>query len=437
MKELKECVIVDAVRTPIGKSGRAQMKKLGGSFRECSAQDLLVTVLRSVVDRTKERYPDFDPKEIEDLQVGCLSQLGEQGGNIARIALLLAGLPDEIAGATVNRYCNAGLQAINTAANAIRVGDGDICLAAGVESMTHYAMGSDMQITSRIPNYPMIMSPGWANEPLRSIVPQGVSSEMINDRFGFTREELDQFGVWSHQKATKAMRNEEEYFKRVVPVTYQKRYTDENMKPIKDENTGKQKIEEVTVTKDQTVRSVYLDDPEKGWEMISSLKPVFRPAQKGGIVTAGNSSQIVDGAAATLLMSREKADELGIKPMARILSTAVAGGEPIIMLLAPIPAMRKALDRADLTVDDMDVIEPNEAFASPCLAFAKDFGYEFDDPRVNPTGGAIAIGHPIGASGVIYFGEMVHYLKNNNKKYGVQLMCGGFGVGIATVVEAL
>ncbi len=437
MKELKECVVIDTIRAPVGKSGRAQMKKLGGVYRECSAQDLLVTVLRSIVDRTKEKCPDFDPKEIEDCHVGCLSQLGEQGGNIARIALLLAGLPQEIAGATVNRYCNAGLQAINTVANAIRVGDGDICIAAGVESMTHYAMGSDMQITRMIPNYPMIMSPAWANEPLRSIVPQGVSSEMINDRFGFTREELDQFGVWSHQKATKAMRNEEEYFKRVVPVTYQKRYTDENMKPIKDENTGKQKVEEVTITKDQTVRPVYLDDPEKGWEMISNLKPVFRAAEKGGKVTAGNSSQIVDGATATLLMSREKADELGLKPMARILSTAVAGGDPIIMLLAPIPAMRKALDRADLTVDDMDVIEPNEAFASPCLAFAKDFGYDFDDPRVNPTGGAIAIGHPIGASGGIYFTEMVHYMKNYNKKYGVQLMCGGFGVGIASVVEAL
>jgi acetyl-CoA acetyltransferase family protein len=233
------------------------------------------------------------------------------------------------------------------------------------------------------------------------------------------------------------MRNEKEYFRRVVPVTYERRYTDENMKPIKDENSGKQKREEVTIIKDQTVREIYLDNPEKGWEMVRSLKPVFRPAEKGGKTTAGNSSQIVDGAAATLLMSREKADELGLKPMARILSTAVAGGEPIIMLLAPIPAMRKALKRADLTVDDMDVIEPNEAFASPCLAFAKDFGYEFDDPRVNPTGGAIAIGHPIGASGVIYFNEMVHYLKNNNKKYGVQLMCGGFGVGIATVVEAL
>jgi len=436
MKELKECVVVDAVRTPIGKSGRAQMKRLGGAFRECSAQDLLVTVLRSVVDRTTEKYPNFDPKEIEDLQVGCLSQYGEQGGNIARIAIMLAGLPQEIAGATVNRYCNAGLQAINTAANAIRVGDGDICIAAGVESMTHNAMGSDLFLSPKKPGT-MMMSPGWSKEPLKSIVPQGVSSEMINDRYGFTREDLDHFGMWSHQKATKAMRNEEEYFKRVVPVTFQKKHTDEKMKPIKDESTGKQIIEEVTITKDQTVRSVYLDDPEKGWEAISSLNPVFRPLNKGGMTTAGNSSQIVDGAAATLLMSREKADELGIKPMARILSTAVAGGEPIIMLLAPIPAMQKALNRADLTVDDMDVIEPNEAFASPCLAFAKDFGYEFDDPRVNPTGGAIAIGHPIGASGVIYFGEMVHYLKNNNKKYGVQLMCGGFGVGIATVVEAL
>ncbi len=437
MKELKECVVIDAVRTPIGKSGRAQMKKLGGVFRECSAQDLLVTVLRSIVDRTIEKSPDFDPREIEDCQVGCLSQLGEQGSNIARMAIMMAGLPNEIAGATVNRYCNSGLQAINTAVNAIRVGDGDIAIGAGVESMSHYAMGIDFQIVKKVPNYPVMLSPKMGVDPMTRLVPQGVSAELINDRYGFTREDLDQFGIRSHQKATKAMRREEEYFKRVIPVTYLKKFTDENMKPIKDEETGKQKQEEVTITKDQAVRPIYLDDPEKGYKMISSLKPVFRPPEKGGKVTAGNSSQIVDGAAATLLMSREKADELGIKPMARILSTAVAGGDPVIMLLAPIPAMKRALNRADLTIDDMDVIEPNEAFASPCLAFSKDFGYEFDDPRVNPTGGAIAIGHPIGASGVIYFGEMVHYLKNANKKYGVQLMCGGYGVGIATVVEAL
>jgi len=436
VKKLKECVVIDAIRTPIGKAGRAQMAKLGGAFRECSAQDLLVSVLRAIVDRTKQKCPEFNPKEIEDCQVGCLSQLGEQGGNIARLGILLADLPQEVAGATVNRYCNSGLQAINTAANAIRVGDGDIIIAAGVESMTHYAMGIDTEIVQKVSNYPVILSPIW-KEKYKLIIPQGVSAELVNDKYEFTREELDEFSVWSHQKATKAMRNEEEYYKRVVPVTYLRSLTDENMNPIKNEKTGKQQEEMVTIKKDQTVRSVYLDDPEKGWDMISKLKPVFKPLEKGGKVTAGNSSQIVDGAAATLLMSREKADELGIKPMARILSTAVAGDDPVIMLLAPIPAMKKALLRADLTVDDMDVIEPNEAFASPCLAFAKEFGYELDDPRVNPTGGAIAIGHPIGASGVIYFSEMIHYLKNKNKKYGVQLMCGGFGVGISTVVESL
>ncbi len=437
MAKLRECVVIDAIRTPIGKSSRKQMKKLGGAFRECSAQDLLVTVLREIVERTKQRCPDFDPKEIEDCMVGCLSQIGEQGGNIGRLAILLAGLPEEIAGATVDRYCNAGLQAINTCCNAIKVGDGDMMIAAGVESMTHYRMGITLEICTMVPNYPgPIFSPKMANLT-RELVPQGVSAELICDRYGFTREQMDKFGMWSHQKATIAMRKEDEYFKRVVPVTYLKKYTDENMNPIIDEETGKQKQEEVTVAVDQTVRPEYLDEPEKAWEKLCKLKPVFRSARKGGRVTAGNSSQIVDGAAATLLMSEEKAEELGLKPMARILSTAVAGGEPKIMLLAPIPASRKALKRAGLTIDDLDVIEPNEAFASPCLAFSKDLGYDFYDERINPTGGAIAIGHPIGASGVIYFTEMVHYLKNYNKRYGLQMMCGGGGVGIATVVERL
>ncbi|NVM27907.1 MAG: thiolase family protein [Candidatus Helarchaeota archaeon] len=437
MANLKECVVIDAVRTPVGKSGRKQMRKLGGAFRECSAQDLLVTVLQEVVNRTKDRCKDFDPAEIEDCHVGCLSQIGEQGGNIGRLAVLMAGLPIQVAGATVDRYCNAGLQAINTVCNAIKVGDGDMMIAAGVESMTHYRMGVTIEICAGVKNYPgPIFSPKFI--PLASeLVPQGESAEMICDRYGFTREEMDKFSVWSHQKATTAMRNEDEYFKRVVPVTYLKKHTDENMEPIIDEATGKQKVNEVTVAVDQAVRSQYLDEPEKAWEKICSLKPVFRSKRKGGRVTAGNASQIVDGAAATLLMSQEKADELGLKPMARILSTAVAGDEPKIMLLAPIPAMRKTLKRAGITIDDVDCIEPNEAFASPCLAFAKDFGYDFDDPRQNPTGGAIAIGHPIGASGVIYFTEMVHYLKNNNKQYGAQLMCGGGGVGISTVVERL
>ncbi len=437
MGKLHECVVIDAIRTPIGKSGRKQMSKLGGAFRECSGQDLLVTSLQEIVQRTKDRCPDFDPREIEDCHCGCLSQIGEQGGNIGRLAVLMAGLPEEIAGATVDRYCNAGLQAVNTCCNAIKVGDGDIMIACGVESMTHYKMGITLEICAGVKNYPgPIFSPKFI--PLASeLVPQGESAEMICDRYGFTREQMDKFGMWSHQKATEAMRNEDEYFKRVVPVTYLKKHTDEQMKPIIDEATGKQKVEEMTVAVDQTVRPQYLDSPEKAWEKLTSLKPVFRSKRKGGRVTAGNSSQIVDGAGAVLLMSEEKAESLGLKPMARILSGAVAGDEPKIMLLAPIPAMRKSLKRAGLTIDDMDIIEPNEAFASPCLAFAHDFKYDPDDPRVNPTGGAIAIGHPIGASGIVYFTEMVHWLVNNKKRYGVQLMCGGGGVGISTVVERL
>ncbi|TFF97617.1 MAG: thiolase family protein [Promethearchaeota archaeon] len=434
MRDLKECVVIDAIRTPVGKSGRSQMGKLGGAFRECSAQDLIITVLQKLMERTKDKCPDFDPKEIEDCHVGCLSQIGEQGGNIGRLAVLLAELPDVIAGATVDRYCNAGLQAINTCANAIKVGDGDIMIAAGVESMTHYSMGITLEICAKVKNYPAIFSPAM-QRVMKNFVPQGVSAELINDKYGLTREQLDRFGAWSHVKATKAMRKEDEYYKRVVPVTYIKKHTDENMNKIIDEETGKQKQESVTVTKDQTVRPGYLDEPEKYWQILQSLKPVFRRERKGGKVTAGNSSQIVDGAAATLLMSEEKANSLGLKPMARVISTAVAGDEPKIMLTAPIPASRKALKRADLTIDDLDCIEPNEAFASPCLAFCKDLGYDFDDPRTNPTGGAIAIGHPIGASGVIYFTEMVHYLNHYNKRYGLQMMCGGFGVGIATVVE--
>jgi len=436
MRDLKECVVIDAIRTPVGKSGRSQMGKLGGAFRECSAQDLLITVIQKLMERTKDKCPDFDPKEIEDCHVGCLSQIGEQGGNIGRLAVLLAGLPDVIAGATVDRYCNAGLQAINTCANAIKVGDGDIMIAAGVESMTHYRMGITFEIVAQVKNYPAIWSPAMQGV-MKNFVPQGVSAEIINDKYGITREQLDRFSAWSHVKATKAMRKEDEYFKRVVPVSYLKKHTDEKMKPIIDEETGKQKKEMITITKDQTVRSGYLDEPEKYWQILQSLKPVFRKPKKGGKVTAGNSSQIVDGAAATLLMSEEKANSLGLKPMARVISTAVAGDEPKIMLTAPIPASRKALKRADLSIDDLDCIEPNEAFASPCLAFCKDLGYDFDDPRQNPTGGAIAIGHPIGASGVIYFSEMVHYLNNYNKHYGLQMMCGGFGVGIATVVEKI
>lgn len=423
-KEIRECVVVDAIRLPMGKSSRAQMAKYGGYYRNMSSQDMLAGILEILVDRVMNQSSSFDPHEIEDVHVGILTQIGEQGGNLARIAQLMAkNIPDVVAGATVNRYCNAGLQAINTCANAIRVGDGDIMIAAGVENLTHYPMGIDFQVGFMYPVdniYCHMSETRMAELQERMSFIQGESAELVAEKYDLTREDMDKFGLWSHQKATKAMRDNEAYQRRIVPFEV----TIENPEGS---------FETKTVTEDQTVRTIAVDDPDTAWTQIQSLSPVFR--SDNGKVTAGNSSQITDGASAVMLMSREKADELGLKPMVQILSTAVAGDDPMLMLTGPIPAQERALERADLEMKDMDCIEPNEAFASPCLAFAKYFGYAFDDPRVNPYGGAIATGHAIGSSGVHYFGDMVHYLVNETKRYGIQTLCGGGGVGIATVVE--
>lgn len=423
-KEIIECVVVEGARLPTGKSSRAQMNKYGGYYRNVSSQDMLVTVLESVIDKVQAKSNEFDPTMIEDVAVGILSQIGDQGANLARIASIMAkNVPDIVAGQTVNRYCNAGLQAINTCANAIKVGDGDIMIAAGVENLTHYAMGIDFQLGTM--HDCEAIYPHFSEERMgvlyeRMSMVQGVSAEMVAEKYELTREDLDKFGLWSHQKATKAARDVENYKKKIIPMTVD----------IEDEE-GNSKEETVTV--DQTHREICLDDPNTAYTQFQNLRPVFKD---DGIVTAGNSSQITDGAAAVMLMSRKKADELGLKPIASILSTAVAGDDPMLMLLGPIPAQERALERAgDMTMDEMGIIEPNEAFASPCLAFAKHFDYAFDDPRVNPTGGAIAVGHPIGASGVVYFVEMMHYMQQNNLKYGIETLCGGGGVGIATVIS--
>ncbi|MHA2157117.1 MAG: thiolase family protein [Candidatus Hodarchaeales archaeon] len=421
--EIREVVVVEAIRLPIGKSSRAQMDKFGGYYRNTSSQDMLVSVLESLVDRVESKSSNFDAHEIEDVQVGILSQIGDQGGNIARIAQLMArNIPDIVAGATVNRYCNAGLQAINTCTNAIKVGDGDIMIAAGVENLTHYSMGIDIQLGTFIDveQIHAQFSNRMSDLQERMSFVQGESAEQVADKYGLTREDMDKFGIWSHQKATKGMRDKTEYEKRVVPVEVEVEHPDGS-------------TEMKTVTEDQTVREICLDDPETAWMQMESLNPVFR---EDGRVTAGNSSQISDGASAVMLMAREKADELGLKPFVKVLSTAVAGDDPQLMLTGPIPAMERALTRAgNLTMADMHCIEPNEAFASPCLAFAKHFDYSFDDPRVNPYGGAIAIGHPIGSSGVQFFTNMVHFLVNTNQRYGIQTLCGGGGVGIATIVQ--
>ena len=409
--ECKEVVVVEAVRTPTGRSGWAGAAK-GGVFSNVSAQVLLVAALRGLIDRVKEKAPNFDEVAIEDVAVGCLSQIGEQGLNVGRMGVLAADMPEEVAGWTCNRYCNAGLQAINSQAHALMCGAGDIAIAAGVENMSHYGMGSDMQAAIQA-GMPVGLHPRAIERA--ALHPMGVSAQLVADRYGLDRDDMDRFALGSHQKAVREMRDEEWYSKRVVPVE------------IEVENGAK-----AVVDKDEPPRAQALDDPDAALAKISSLPPRFRD---DGTVTAATSSAIVDGAGAVMLMTAEKAEELGLEPMARIVSTAVAGSEPLIMLLGPVPAMNKALDRAGITMDDVGVFEPNEAFVPPVFAFCIEFGLDFDDPRINPTGGACAIGHPIGCSGVLYFTEMVHWLARNNLQYGLQALCGGGGVGIATVIE--
>ncbi|MBE9501338.1 MAG: thiolase family protein [Dehalococcoidia bacterium] len=410
MKQLSEAVVVEAVRTPTGRSGWKGMEKKG-AFCDVSAQHLIAAALEGLMERVKARCPRFDPLEVEDVAVGCNSQIGEQGLNIGRMAVIAAGLPDEVSGWAINRYCNAGLQAINSQAQAIMTGCGDIMIAAGVEHMSHYPMLSDLDAALKS-GYPASFH---RNVAKRGLVLMGVAAEMIGEKYKQPREDMDRFSLWSQQKAVKAIRDEEWYKKRIVPV-----------------KVGKKDETPVMVDKDEPPRAVAMDDPEAAYERMRQLEPRFK---EGGQVTAANSSGIVDGAAATMLMSREKAEELGLEPMVTIRSMAVAGDDPMIMLLAPVPAMKKALARAGLTMDDIEVWEPNEAFASPVLAFCKEFGVAYDDPRINPTGGAIAIGHPIGCTGVLYFTEMVHWMVRHNLRYGLQTLCGGGGVGIATVVE--
>jgi acetyl-CoA acyltransferase len=411
MARLNEVVVVDAVRSAIGKSGRKGMEK-GGQLCQASAQDLMANTLRGLLERVHSRCPKFDETEIENVIIGCLSQIGEQGSNVARIASLLAGIPKEAAGCTVNQYCNAGLKAINIAAHEIMVGEGDIMICGGVEIMSHFGMMSDIQVAMDA-KYPVRLSSRLAE--IGIMVPQGLCAEMISADQKHTRDDLERFGMWSMQKAVEAER---------------KGWHADHIVPFEFTWDGVTR----SVEKDEVLRAKAVADPEA---YLQDLMGLPTPFKENGLVSAGNSSQIVDGAAAVLLMSGTKAEALGLEPLCRIVASAVAGGEPVPMLLAPIPAVRKALKRAGKTIDRMDIIEPNEAFASPLLQFADELGYDRHDPRVNPTGGAIALGHPIGASGVVYFGEMVHHLKRTGGKAGVQMLCGGGGVGIATVVEAV
>ncbi|OKO95014.1 3-ketoacyl-CoA thiolase [Geobacillus proteiniphilus] len=380
---MREVVIVDAVRTAIGK------KK--GALSNVHPVDLLVPVLRALVDRN-----GLDASLVEDVIVGCVTMTGEQGGNIGRQAVLAAGFPASVPAFSLNRMCGSSQQAIHSAAQAILAGDIDIAIAAGVESMTRVPMGSDMgrfsrQLTSRY-----------------NIVPQGISAEMIAKKWGLSREELDAFSLQSHEKAAAA--TDRGMFEReIIPLDVPG-----------EEGT-------VSFTRDEGIRR------DTSLEKLAALTPSFQP--KGGVITAGNSSQVSDGAAGVLLMSAEKARQLGLRPRARIVARAVVGEDPILMLTGVIPATRRVLEKTGLRLEQIDVIEINEAFASVVKAWEREL--EPDMAKVNPRGGAIALGHPLGASGARLMTTLLHELEDMDGKYGLQVMCIGFGMATATIIERL
>ncbi|MBI1801455.1 MAG: thiolase family protein [Chloroflexi bacterium] len=375
---MRDVVIVEAVRTPVG--------RYNGLLKDTHPIELGSKVLGEVVNRA-----GIPPADVEDVIMGCVTQTGEQGGNVGRLAVLNAGFPVEVPSVSINRMCGSSQQAIHFASQAIASGDAEIVIAAGVESMTRVPMGSDFSWTM----------PGFFPYQL---VPQGISAELIAEKWNLPRAALDEFAYESHVKAAAA--------------TKEGRFADEIM-PLTVKNG-----EEKQMTYDEGIRF----NPDRA--KMGALKTVFK---ENGTVTAGNASQISDGAAAVLLTSTEKARELGLKSRARIISRVAVGSDPIMMLTGVIPATRKALQRAGLTIDDMDCIEINEAFAAVVLAWAAEI--EPDMARVNANGGAIALGHPLGASGARLMTTLLNRLEQTGGRYGLQTMCIGHGMATATVVE--
>lgn len=399
---MKEVVIVDAVRTPIG--------RYKGSLKSVRPDDLGAVVISALLERNSA----LPPSEIEEVIFGNANGAGEDNRNVARMSALLAGLPVEVGGTTINRLCGSGMDAVIYAARAIMAGEGEVFIAGGTESMTRaplvmgkpeveYPRGDmkmfDTTIGWRFVNPLMHEKFGTDSMP--------ETAENVAKKYDISREAQDQFAFSSQQKAKKAM--EQDRFKEeIVPVRLVDR-----------------KGNETWVTKDEHPR------PETSLEKLGTLKPLF----KDGSVTAGNASGVNDGASALLLMSREKAEELGLKPLARYVSSGVAGLEPAIMGVGPIEASRKALKRAGLSVTDLDLIELNEAFASQSLACMNELG--LDSEKVNVNGGAIAFGHPLGASGARILTTLIHEMKKQGSRYGLATMCIGVGQGIASVVEAI
>ena len=377
---MREVVIIDGVRTPIGRAGKDK-----GYYKEIRADDLAVNCVRRLI----EKNPKVNPAEIEDLVFGCANQSGEQGLNVARMIGLLSGLPVEVAGTTVDRQCGSSLQAVNFAAQEIMVGAGEVAIAGGVEHMTHVPMGSGI-----VPNPKLLdMFP-------RDMFFMGLTAERLADMYKITRRESDAFALRSNQRAIAAR---ERFKQEIVPVKLP---------------------DATTVDVDQGPRA------ETTMEKLAALQPSFK---SDGQVTAGNSSQISDGAAAVLLMSAERARDLGLKPIAKIRATAVAGVRPEIMGWGPVPSTHKALKRAGLDIKDIGLFEINEAFAAQVLACNTDL--KIDEEKLNVNGGAVALGHPLGCSGARLVVTLTHEMRRRGIPLGVATMCIGIGQGIATVVE--
>ncbi|BCB02312.1 thiolase family protein [Bacillus sp. KH172YL63] len=397
---MREVVIVDAVRTPIG--------KYKGSLKEVRPDDLGAHVIKALV----ERNPHVAPESIEEVVFGNANGAGEDNRNVARMSVLLAGLPVEVGATTINRLCGSGLDAVNYAARAILANEGDIFIAGGTESMTRapYVMAKSAQDFPRGNMEMFDTTIGWrfVNPKLKEeygtdSMPE--TAENVAKQFGISREEQDHFAYWSQMKAKQAM-DEERFKDEIVPVELRDR-----------------KGNSTTFGRDEHPR------PETNHEKLQKLKPLF----PGGTVTAGNASGVNDGASALLLMSREKADELGITPLARYMTSATAGLEPSVMGLGPIYATRKVLKRSGLEMDQVGLVELNEAFAAQSIACIRELG--LDEERVNVNGGAIAFGHPLGASGARILTTLIYEMKRRNVRYGLSTMCIGVGQGIATLVE--
>lgn len=388
---MQNAVIVDALRTPLGKRN--------GRLKDWHPVDLAGHTLKALVERN-----NIDPHLIEDVIMGCVMQVGEQSLNVGRNAVLAAGLPETIPGTTIDRQCGSSQQAAHFAAQGVMAGAYDVVIAAGVEVMTRVPMGSAIADGKYgFPFGPMV-SARYA--PEGGLVPQGISAEMIADKWGITREDMDRFGARSQALAAQATA-EGRFEREILPVL---------------DTEGK------LMNTDEGIR-------ESPFEKLQTLKPAFRSEEEGGRVTAGNSSQITDGASAVLIMSEEKCRALGLTPRARFVNFGLAGDNPQLMLTAPIPATQKALAKAGLTIGDMDITEINEAFASVVLAWEKEL--HPDMSKVNPNGGAIALGHPLGASGTRLLTTLLHELERTNGRYGLQTMCEGGGMANATIIERL